>query len=45
MVLLAFERVFAIIGFIFFASIPLVFLLENIKPGAKAGASALQHAE
>jgi DHA2 family multidrug resistance protein len=30
---IAFERCFAIIGFIFFASLPLVFLIENIKPG------------
>ena len=30
---IAFERCFAIIGFVFFVPIPLVFLVENIKPG------------
>ena len=30
---IAFERCFAIIGFIFFLSLPLVFLMENFKPG------------
>jgi MFS transporter, DHA2 family, multidrug resistance protein len=33
--LVAFERIFAIIAFIFLASIPLVFLIENVKPQAK----------
>jgi DHA2 family multidrug resistance protein len=34
-VLLAFERVFAIIGLVFFASIPFVLLLENVRPHRK----------
>ncbi len=34
--MLAFERVFAVIGIIFLASIPFVFLLENIRPGRGA---------
>jgi hypothetical protein len=31
--LLSFERIFAIIGLIFFASIPFVLLVPNVRPG------------
>ncbi len=33
--MLAFERVFAVIGLIFLASIPFVILIENVRPGRR----------